>query len=178
MAILQALALALLMKEDPEAQYGPPRLSVVPSAFVLTGVGVVDRERPRPAGALELTLGPKFVINFNRKDALTLRLAPGWGMDYNAARALEHFGLLELGVGAELMRLFSVEYLIGGQVGVFEGQVDPGFRHAVAWRLFYFVGPEIQHVVASPSPTTAGRPRQVVRIMLGLDVAALVYWLS
>lgn len=74
------------------------------------------------------------------------------------------------------MRLFSVEYLIGAQVGVFEGGVEPAFRHAAAWRLYYFFGPELQHWVAGPSTTSDGRPRQVVRILLGLDVAQLICW--
>jgi hypothetical protein len=173
--IIQTLALALLMKESPGTSY-TPHVWVAPSGYVLTGVGLHAHESPLPAWAVELKLGPKLVYQYERKSAVALRFSPGWGMEYNLARSLEHFGLLELGVSAELMRFFSVEYMIGAQVGVFEDQVEPAFRHGLAWRFLYMVGPEIQHYVAGPSETSDARSRQVVRILLGLDLAYLIYW--
>ena len=175
MVILQTLALSLFMKQAPGAVY-TPHWWVAPSGYVLTGVGLHAHESRVPAWAVELKLGPKLVYQYGRKSAIALRISPGWGMEYNIARPLEHFGLLELGLGAELMHFFSVEYSIGAQVGVFEGEVDPAFRHAVAWRFLYFFGPEIQHYVAGPSSSSDARSRQVVRIMLGLDVGYLIYW--
>jgi hypothetical protein len=173
--VLQTLALTLLMKQAPGAVHKPYVL-VVPSGFVLTGVGLHAHESPVPTWAVELELGPKVVYQFKRQSGIAVRFSPGWGMEYNIVRPLEHFGLLEIGVGAELMRFFSVEYMIGAQVGVFEGQVDPAFRHGVAWRLWYVLGPEIQHYVAGPSETSDARSRQVVRIMFGFDVAAMIFW--
>lgn len=176
MLLGSTLALALLMKEDLESANRPPSLEVAPSAFVLTGVGLHVHERPLPAWAVELTAGPKLVIDYPGPNSIGLRLAAGWGMDYNAARPLEHFGLLEVGAAAQLMRFFSVEYLVGAQVGVFEGGVEPAFRHAAAWRLWYVIGPQVQHIVAGPSSTSDGRPRQVVRILLSVDVAGWIWW--
>jgi uncharacterized membrane protein len=173
--ILQTLVLSLLMKESPGAVY-TPHMWVAPSGYVLTGVGLHAHESRVPAWAVELKLGPKLVYQFERKSALAVRFSPGWGMEYNIARPLEHFGLFELGFAAELMNYFSVEYMIGAQVGVFEGQVDPAFRHGVAWRFLYMFGPEIQHYVAGPSETSEAGSRQVVRIMLGLDLAYMIYW--
>jgi hypothetical protein len=173
--ILQTLALSLLMKQEP-GHIHKPQLVVVPSGFVLTGVGLHAHEPRVPAWAVEVKLGPKLVYDFEYKSAIAIRFSPGWGMEYNISRPLEHFGLLEIGVGAELMNFFSVEYMIGGQVGVFEGQVDPAFRHGVAWRLWYILGPEIQHYVAGPSETSDARSRQVVRIMFGVDVAYWIFW--
>lgn len=175
MVILQALLLSLLMKDVPGAVY-TPNVWVAPSGYLLTGVGLHAHESPVPTWAVELKLGPKLVYQFERKSAFAVRLSPGWGMEYNIARPLEHFGLLEIGVGAELMRFFSVEYMIGAQVGVFEGQVESAFRHGVAWRFLYMFGPEIQHYVAGPSEASEARSRQVVRVMLGLDLAYLIYW--
>jgi hypothetical protein len=172
--VLQTLALALLMKESPGSVY-EPHVWVAPSGFVLTGVGLHAHEPRVPAWAVELKLGPKLLYQFERKSAIAVRFSPGWGMEYNISRPLEHFGLLEIGVGAELMHFFSVEYMIGAQVGVFEGQVDPAFRHGVAWRLWYVLGPEIQHYVAAPSETSDARSRQVVRIMFGVDVAYMIF---
>lgn len=176
MVILQTLALSLLMKEAPGTVY-TPHWWVAPSGYVLTGVGFHAHEPRVPAWAVELKLGPKLVYSFERKSAFALRISPGWGMEYNISRPLEHFGLLELGFGAELMNFFSVEYSIGAQVGVFDGQADPAFRHAVAWRLWYFLGPEIQHYVAAPIESSDARSRQVVRVMFGLDVGYMIYWM-
>ena len=173
--LVQTLALALLMKEGPGTVY-KPHVWVAPSGYVLTGVGLHAHESPLPSWALELKLGPKLVYQFNRKDALAIRFSPGWGMETNSARPLEHFGLFEIGVAAELMNFFSVEYSIGAQVGVFDGKVDPAFRHGVAWRFLYMVGPEIQHYVARPSATSDAHSRQVVRIMLSFDLAYMIYW--
>jgi hypothetical protein len=139
-------------------------------------VGLRAHESPLPTWAVELKLEPKLVYQYERKSAIAVRFSPGWGMEYNIARPLEHFGLFEIGVAAELMNYFSVEYMIGAQVGVFEGQVDPAFRHGVAWRFLYMFGPEIPHYVAGPSEAPNARSRQVVRIMLGLDLAYLIYW--
>lgn len=175
MALLQTLAFALLMKQEPGYVH-KPYVWVAPSGFVLTGIGLHAHEPRVPAWAVELKLGPKIVYQYQYKGAFAVRVSPGWGMEYNTSRALEHFGLLELGFGVELMNYFSVEYMVGAQVGVFEGQVDPAFRHGVAWRYLYFLGPEIQHYVAGPSATSDARSRQVVRIMLGLDFAYLIYW--
>jgi hypothetical protein len=172
--ILQALALSLFMKRAP----GPyePHVWVAPSGYITTGVGIHVHEPRRPAWALELKLGPKLLYQYDHKNAVAFRFSPGWGMEYNISRPLEHFGLFEVGISAELMNFFSVEYMIGAQVGVFDGRVDPAFRHGIAWRLWYFLGPEIQHYVAQPSASSDARSRQVVRVLFGLDVAYLIYW--
>src|SRR5690606_242643 len=163
------------MKWSPEAVDAPPKRLVAPSGYVRTGVGLHPHESPLPAWAVELTLGPKIVFDYPGPDALALRISPGWGMDYNPERSLEHFGLLEFGVAAELMRFFSLEYMLGGQVGTFAGRVEPAFRHGAALRFWYVIGPELQHYVTGPSASNDGRPRQVVRILLSFDLACTIY---
>lgn len=158
----------MLMKRAPDAN--PPKSwEALPSARIQTGVGFHPHEPRLPAWALEMKLGSTLAYGRWPPEGFTLRPALGWGMGYNISRPLEHFGLLELGLGAQISKLIQLEYIVGGQVGVFDSRAEPAFRHALAAHLFAFAGLELQHYVTGPQPDT-GRPRQVARLMVSFDL--------
>lgn len=158
----------LYMRPGPDSDR-PPSWEVWPSGHVQVGIGLHVHERPVPTGAFDFDLGPEFAYD----DIFTLRPAIGYGLDVNAASPVEQYATVGLGIGVRVPYVCSFEYMPAAQLGAYQGQFEPAFRHSLAWRMFYYVGPVFQHFVTGPDPMT-GRPRQVVRILLGVDVARLI----
>lgn len=157
----------LYMKKAP-GDY-QPSWETLPSGHVQLGVGLHVHEKPVPTWAFDFDLGPEFAYD----EIFTLRPALGYGLDVNATNPVEQYATVGLGIGVRVPYVCSFEYMVAAQLGAYQGQFEPAFRHSLAWRMFYYAGPVFQHFVTGPDPMT-GRPRQVVRILIGVDVARLI----
>lgn len=165
-----ALAASLLvMKPVADGDSYEPSWEVWPSGHLRVGVGFHPQEPPSTVAALELDLGPEFLYG----RSFTLRPALAYGLDLTAARPVEHFGAVGLGIGGRIPMICSFEYMPGFQLGAFRGAPTPAFRHTLSWHMFYYVGLALTHFVTGVEPDI-GKPRQAVRIMASVDVARLI----
>jgi hypothetical protein len=162
----------LYVKEvpGPSGSYLPaPDWETMPSGMVQLGVGIHVHEKPVPTWAFDFDLGPEFAY----ADLFTLRPALGYGLDVNATNPVEQYATVGLGIGVRVPYACSFEYMPAAQLGAYQGEFEPAFRHSLAWRMFYYAGFVVQHFVTGTDPAL-GHPRQAMRVMLSVDVARLI----